>query len=132
MPFQKRIDPTHEQQKKLKDLFIYGYSKCRISKIMNVSQHLIHRWFKLLKLRKINTCNWCGRKGSGKKIGKKWLCKKCNKNRCKHCKIILSKTRTNKYGNKLGDFYKEHPRYCKSCWDKLSTGTTDKSIDKKS
>jgi len=120
MTFQKRIDPKPKQQKQLKNLFKFGYSKYRISKTMGISLHLVGSWIKRLGIKKTGACNWCGKIRTGKSIGTRWLCKQCDKNKCKHCKVLLSKTRIDMNGIKYGDFYSDHSEYCKNCWNELS------------
>lgn len=46
-----------------------------------------------------------------------WLCEPCQKN-CKRCSIGLSNSwACPSCGNIYGEYYPEHPDYCKFCWD---------------
>jgi len=120
MAFLKKKEPNSKQKKKLKRMFSIGHSKYKISKTMNVSLFIIDSWIKRLGIKKIGTCNWCGKMRIGKSIGTRWLCRQCDKNRCEYCKVLLSKTRIDMNGIKYGDFYSKHPNHCKNCWDELS------------
>lgn len=46
-----------------------------------------------------------------------FLCKDCDNHRCILCGIVLSKTRECRCGKIHGDFYDEHPDFCKECYD---------------
>ena len=52
--------------------------------------------------------------------GERWICKKCAKNKCKRCEILLSNTKVCRCGIKHGAFYPGHPTYCKGCWKIIS------------
>jgi len=60
-----------------------------------------------------------GSSGSEKPLKKYiWLCKACQKS-CKICSIGLSNTwPCPSCGDLHGEYYPEHPDYCKLCWDK--------------
>lgn len=49
-----------------------------------------------------------------------WLCSKCDKKRCKRCRIVLSNERVcGTCGEKHGSYYLKHPHYCKACWNEM-------------
>jgi hypothetical protein len=94
-----------------------------------------------LKARKINDIKTVLNKKTGKpmriKTGKKktiyvweakgfqllgtdaFLCNECSKNKCRKCYILLGDKKCSTCGEYHGAFYKEHPKYCKKCWDEI-------------
>jgi len=111
----RRIDPTSNERKKIKSLYKNNYSYYNIAKALNVSRYLIIQWIKKLKISKINKCSWCGRRGKGKSVGIKWLCKKCDKHRCINCKILLSDKRMCKRCDKKHGGYDKKTNLCLDC-----------------
>ena len=140
MPF-KKIYPTGEQKKKLRILYKANHTYHEIADELKIGYYLVQKWIKILNIRKIDVCSWCGRSGYGKRVGKRWLCKTCDSHRCQKCGILLSQTRKDKQGMQYGSSYKKHPEYCKACWKIISEEkqvqisakklSTDLSIDKK-
>jgi len=46
-----------------------------------------------------------------------WLCRECERNRCKKCDILLNVERTCRCGIKHGAICETNSNYCKSCFD---------------
>jgi len=118
----KKDDPTLKEKRRLKYLYESYRSTEKISKELNISTYLVKKWMKLLKLKRVGICSWCGKKRVGKRIkvrGKKdiWLCRECNAHRCKRCSIILSNKKicSNHLCHKKHGAYRLGSEYCLEC-----------------
>lgn len=111
----KNVDPTAEQIKTLKRLYKLNHSYAWMMRELEVGTHIIHRWIRVLGLKKIDVCSWCGKKDKGKRIYKAWLCEKCDSHRCTRCNILLSNTRISKKGQKKYGAYNRNAKLCKDC-----------------
>jgi len=47
-----------------------------------------------------------------------YLCKECINHKCILCGVLLSNTRTCRCNQKHGEYYEDHPDFCKECYDK--------------
>lgn len=130
----RKTNPTSDERRKIKSLYKNSHSYYDIAKALSVSRYLIIQWIKRLKIRKISKCSWCGRKGRGKSVGIKWLCKKCDKHRCINCKILLSSKRMCKRCDKKHGKYNKKTNLCLDCAleKRHSKLSTDTMVDKKS
>jgi len=92
--------------------------KCYSCKETTAIIHQVLRTYFNRKKNKIKkVLCWKTKKGWKQVTSELWLCPKCDMNRCKRCEIVLSNKRVCHHcGKKHGEYYLNHPEFCKECW----------------